>query len=343
MRVGPARHQAEPALDQPLRERLRVVEDALLVLLELRPQRLAEGDRLGGDDVLERPALDAGEDVRVHRLGVLLLAQDQPGAGPAQRLVGGGGDRVGERHRAGVEADGHQAGDVRDVADHHRARLLGDLAQPHEVERARIRRRAAEDGAGPDLLRQLARGGEIDGLGLGVQPVVVDLEELAGEVHRGAVREVAALGERQREDAVPGPQQGEVRGHVRLRPGVRLDVGVLGAEERLGAVDGELLDLVDHLAPAEAFGVLVGQRRSGRLEHRLGDEVLAGDQLEPVGLPRRFLADQLRDFRVDGGQRLVERIHLVSIPLGPASYHTVEGLEAHRGGAETRRDAVRLG
>src|SRR5205823_7357140 len=120
-----------------------------------------------------------------------------------------------------------------------------------------------------------------------------------------------------------GTQQREVRGHVRLRSGMRLDVGVLGAEQGLRAVDGELLDLVDHLAsaivalPRQSLGVLVGQRGPRRLEHRLGDEVLAGDELEPVGLPRRFFPDELRDFWIDGRQRLLERIHLVSIPWSP--------------------------
>ena len=191
--VRPTRHQPQSPLDQPGGERLRVVEDALLVVLEVGLQSLAERDRLGGDDVLERPALDAGEDVRVHGLRVLLLAEDQPGAGTPQGLVRGGGDRVGERHRARVEAHRDHARDVRDVADHQRAHLLGDLAQPDEVQRARVRRSAAEDGARPDFPRQLARGGEIDGLRLRVEPVVVDLEELAREVHRRPVGEMAAL------------------------------------------------------------------------------------------------------------------------------------------------------
>ena len=54
------------------------------------------------------------------------------------------------------------------------------------------------------------------------------------------------------------------------------------------AVDRELLDLVHDLAAAVvplariALGVLVGERRAHRLEHRAADEVLARDQLEPV-------------------------------------------------------------
>src|SRR5438270_4359751 len=124
---------------------------------------------------------------------------------------------------------------------------------------------------------------------------------------------------------------------------MRLDVGVLGAEEGLGAVDGELLDLVDHLAsavvalPRQSLGVLVGQGRPGRLEHRLGDEVLAGDQLQPVGLPRRFLPDQLRDFGVHGGQRFLERIHLVSLGVGLGSYHNRWGQRRPRRARRARR------
>ena len=57
---------------------------------------------------------------------------------------------------------------------------------------------------------------------------------------------------RQREahDRVAGLEQRVVDGGVGLRAGVRLDVGVLGAEERLRAVDRELLGDVDVLAAA---------------------------------------------------------------------------------------------
>jgi len=57
---------------------------------------------------------------------------------------------------------------------------------------------------------------------------------------------------------------------------VRLDVGVLGAEELLGALDGELLDLVDEFAAAVpalgrvALGVLVGEHAALGLHHGAG-------------------------------------------------------------------------
>ena len=72
---------------QLLGQHLGVGDHLRRVLLERRLQRFAERDRLGGDDVHERPALHAGEDGRVDLLGPLLLAQDEPAARAAQRLV----------------------------------------------------------------------------------------------------------------------------------------------------------------------------------------------------------------------------------------------------------------
>ena len=115
----------------------------------------------------------------------------------------------------------------------------------------------------------------------------------------------------------PGLKQREVRGHVRLRAGVRLHVGVLGAEELLGAVDRQLLDLVDDLAAAVvaaagiALGVLVRRHRADRLEDARPGEVLGCDQLDLRTLPLELLAEQRSDFRIDvgeaGGAKLVER------------------------------------
>ena len=49
-------------VDEGLRHDSRVLLHLLLVNLVLRLERLAESDRFGSDDVLQRTALDAGED-----------------------------------------------------------------------------------------------------------------------------------------------------------------------------------------------------------------------------------------------------------------------------------------
>src|SRR5206468_3077955 len=105
-----------------------------------------------------------------------------------------------------------------------------------------------------------------------------------------------------------------VDGHVRLGAGVRLDVGVLGAEELLRALDRERLDLVDHLAAAVvalagvALRVLVRRHAGDRLEDARPREVLGGDQLDLPTLPLELAADQVGDLRVDVCEaRLAER------------------------------------
>ena len=127
----------------------------------------------------------------------------------------------------------------------------------------------------------------------------------------------------EREDRVAGLQDREVDGHVRLRPGVRLDVRVLGAEERLRAVDRELLDLVDDLAAAVvaaariALGVLVRRHAADGLEHRRPREVLGRDELDLAALALELALEECSDLRIDvgepGGAQLLERSGVVAI------------------------------
>ena len=114
--------------------------------------------------------------------------------------------------------------------------------------------------------------------------------------------------ERHAEERVAGLEQRHVDGVVGLGAGVRLDVGVLGAEQLLGAVDRQLLGDVDLLAAAVvaaarvALGVLVGQHRADRVEHRLGHEVLRGDHLQGPLLAAQLAVEHGGDLGIDLGQ-----------------------------------------
>ena len=107
----------------------------------------------------------------------------------------------------------------------------------------------------------------------------------------------------------PGSRHREVHGHVRLRARVRLDVRVLGVEQRPRAVDRELLDLVDDLAAAVvaaariALRVLVRGDAAYRLERRRPREVLGRDQLDLAALALELLPEQVGDLGVDVGER----------------------------------------
>ena len=108
----------------------------------------------------------------------------------------------------------------------------------------------------------------------------------------------------------PGCEQRQEHGLVHLRAGVGLHVGEVGAEQLLGALDGERFGDVDVLAAAIvalagiALGVLVGHDRALRLEHGAGDDVLGRDQLDLVLLAAEFLADGVGDLGIGFGQRI---------------------------------------
>ena len=80
------------------------------------------------------------------------------------------------------------------------------------------------------------------------------------------------------------------------------------AEQRLGPLDGQGLDLVDEFAAAVvapagiALGVFVGQHRALGLQHRPRDDVLRGDQLDLVLLAAELAADGFEDSRIGLGQ-----------------------------------------
>ncbi len=115
------------------------------VVGECRVHRLAERDRLAGDDVFERAALPAGEDGLVDRLGVLLRAQDATAARTAQRLVGRERDHVGVRDGIRVGTTGDESGEMGDVEQQQRADFVRDLLERLGIEASGVRRRARDD------------------------------------------------------------------------------------------------------------------------------------------------------------------------------------------------------
>ena len=106
-----------------------------------------------------------------------------------------------------------------------------DRADALEVDHARIGARADHDHLRLVLVREPLELVVVDPLVVLPHAVGDDGVELAGEIQRMAVREVAAVRQVHPEHRVARLQQREVDRHVRLRAGVRLHVGVLGAEQ----------------------------------------------------------------------------------------------------------------
>ena len=111
--VRAAGYQVRPTLHDGLGQHGGVFHDLLLISLELGLEGLAQRHRLGGNDVLQRTALGAGEDGGVELFGdVRVVAQQHPAPGAPEGLVGGGGHHIGVGNGGGVAAGGHQPGDV---------------------------------------------------------------------------------------------------------------------------------------------------------------------------------------------------------------------------------------
>ena len=133
------------------------------------------------------------------------------------------------------------------------------------------------------------------------------------------------MGELHGQHRVAGLEQREEHREVGRRAGVRLHVGVLGAEDLLAAVDGELLDLVDHVAAAvvararQPLRVLVGEHGAGGLEDGAAGEVLAGDELERLLLADELAAQQLVELGVEVVERLAPPLAADGAQAGSSS------------------------
>ena len=113
------------------------------------------------------------------------------------------------------------------VDEQQRADLVGDRAERLEVDDARVGRRTGDDHLRLVLVCQPRHLVVVEQLGVVVEPVADEVEELGREVDGRAVREVAALVERHAHHGVARLEQRDVRGHVGVGAGVGLHVGVL--------------------------------------------------------------------------------------------------------------------
>ena len=296
--------------------------------LALATMAAAEGDGLGGDDVLERPALEPGKHRRVDLPGPVGLAEDDAASRPAKGLVVGRRDERAVRHGGGVHAGGDQPGNVRNVRQQRAADLRGDLAEGLEVDGPRVGRRAADDQVRAQVARLATDLLHVDALRLRVHAVAERLVEAPGDVDLHPVGQVPAVVELHAEDLAARLEAGQVHRDVRAGAAVRLDVGVFGSEQLLGAVDAQLLDVVDVLVAAVvalagvALGVLVGQDRAESDQDGRRDVVLGGDHLQRLGLPPLLGTQQSGNLRV----YLLQPIHRrLLFRENPGEWPTVSG------------------
>ena len=215
---------------------------------------------------------------------------------------------MGVIHRRRVRAGGDQARDVRDVGHEVGADLVGNGAEPGEVDGPRVGAGPADDQLGAEAQGLLPDGVVVQQEGVRTDAVVLDLEELARKGNRGPVRDVAALVHGLAEDAVPFFE--ERRDHDLIGAGarVRLDIGVPGLEDLPGPADGEGLQAIHDLAAAVEAGAGEAFRRLVLHDGPQGGQdgpralVLRRDKLQRVLLAVVLLREELVDLPVGGLQ-----------------------------------------
>ena len=212
-----------------------------------------------------------------------------------------------------MDSHGDQAGDVRDVRQQIRADLAGDFAHALEINHARIGAGADGDHARRVLARHRGELVVINPLVVLAHAVVDDLEKFAGEIRLVAVGQMPAVAQIHREHLVAGLEHGEINGHVRLAAGMRLDVGVLRAEQFFRAVNRQLLDDVNVFAAAIpaffgiALGVFVREHRALGFQDGRADKIFAGDQLDVFLLALAFVFDGGGDGGIHVAQAQIRR------------------------------------
>ena len=181
MHVGAAGEHVDAVagLQQLGRERAGALDGATLALGKQLTGGDLEGHSLGGDCVLERAALLAGEDGRIDLLGELLLAEDHAGARAAEGLVRGRGDDVSVLDRTRMQPCCHESGEVGHVDHQQRADFIRDLPEAREVEPARIRRPAGEQHLWAALARDARDLVHVDQAGGAIDLVGGDLVQAA--------------------------------------------------------------------------------------------------------------------------------------------------------------------
>ena len=138
-----------------------------------------------------------------------------------------------------------------------------------------------------------------------------ELVEPPGDIQLHPVGQMAAVCQIQPQHRVPRLEDGQIDGHVGLRPRVRLDVDMLRSKQLLGPLTGQILDDIDVFAATViaasrvAFGVFVGQHGAHGLQHGGTGVVFAGDHLQTVALT----VDLRLDRRPNLGILLLHQIH----------------------------------
>ncbi len=182
-----------------------------------------------------------GEHCAIYSRGMLAAAQDHSAARASEDFVRRRGDDVGVRNARRYRPACHQSDEVGGVDPQDRTDLVCDRAEGCEVDGAGVRGRAGDDdfrlvrqSQGANLVVVDQFGGRIDVIGNGGEP-------LPRKADARPVSQMPTVRQTHRQYGVAGLGECGVHREIRSGPRMRLDVDVLGAEQRLCPIDRQIL------------------------------------------------------------------------------------------------------
>ena len=133
-----------------------------------------------------------------------------------------------------------------------------------------------------------------------------------------AVRQVSAMRQVHSQHRVAWLQHRQIHRHVGLTAGVRLHIGMLGAEEFFCAFDGKTLHNVGILTPAVVtparipLRIFVRENRTACFQDSIVSEVFGRDHFQAGFLTAFFILNCGINFRIDLSKWDINAIHRTS-------------------------------
>ena len=175
---------------------------------------------------------------------------------------------------------------MRHIDHEARTDTVGNRCETPKVDDTRVGGRTAHDELWTLALGKALELVVVNGFGGGVNAVRHKAVQAPREVHRRAVRQMAAMVKAHAQHRVTGFEKRCVRSHVGVCAAVRLYVGKTAVEQGARTLAREVLDHVDLLASAVVpaagitLGVLIGEDAAHGLHNRRRDEVLGRNKLD---------------------------------------------------------------
>ena len=289
MRVGSARNQINPAFLQCLAQNFGIFHHLRGISLKRRTQGLTETNRLGRNHMHQRPALRPGKNGGINLSGNLgIIGQNHSPARPSQRLMSRSRHHIGIFQRIRMHPAGHQPGKMRHI--HHQIcpDLIGNLTKALKINLSRISRPSGNNQLWLILARQPFHLFIINQPAVPTHTIGHRIKPLSRKRNLCPVGQMTAGIQRHSQNRIMRLQQRHIHSGIGLRTGMWLHIDKPGVKQFLRPLNGQIFHHVHKLAaaiitpPRITFGILIGQDRPLRLQHRRRNNIFRGNQFNLV-------------------------------------------------------------